>query len=317
LKEFVTLYQGIYKERKLFDIYRQKESDDNETEIDLFNFIFMINCLKVIFGFQEFRNQDPNEEKDIRQSDYFKSLNNKMTQEPRPRIIQIIVKSALRLVSSNSDKYNPFFVVKWGDNTYHTSETILRSSYPAWNESLKLTIFEKDIHLIKGNVPIQFLLFSKSTSQLFSTKPNSDAQDEFIGETQFPLQDLFKLATSNNNNEHEGYYHILSNSGGIKGQFLIKFKFDSEVIEFLKSHITNQNYLTSGLNFNLTKNFFDDKKSENFSFNTSAVKASNFNFNTDFMNCKLTSEDLWKNLNKNFVILNLKLGRDQQPHKDY
>ena len=107
-----------------------------------------------------------------------------------------------------------------------------------------------------------------------------------------------------NNNEHEGFYHISSISNIIKGQFNIKFKFDSELTDLIRNKMSNIDPLASNTNLFLTKNFFEgDNKNENFSFKTS-LKATN----NDFLNCNFTSEDLWKNLNQNIVIKYLKTG---------
>ena len=94
--------------------------------------------------------------------------------------------------------------------------------------SFKLPINESsEINLIKSNVPIQFILYSKNLNQLHSSSSMQN-QDEYIGESKIYINDLLKMLTINNN-EHEGFYHISSISNIIKGQFNIKFKFDSDV----------------------------------------------------------------------------------------
>ena len=302
LKEFIRIFHRLYENSPLFDIY-SKGIDEDDEKIDLVNFVYLIYVFKIMFGFQEdCKHNNPRGESNLGQSDQYYKLD-RHTLDLKQRNINITVKSAMRLISDNKEKLNPYFIINWGDQIYHTSEIIVKTSYPAWNDSFKLPINESsEINLIKSNVPIQFILYSKNLNQLHSSSSMQN-QDEYIGESKIYINDLLKMLTINNN-EHEGFYHISSISNIIKGQFNIKFKFDSELTDLIRNKMSNIDPLASNTNLFLTKNFFEgDNKNENFSFKTS-LKATN----NDFLNCNFTSEDLWKNLNQNIVIKYLKTG---------
>ncbi len=294
LKKLVEIYTVINLNQCSFDVYSKKDNEDDDSEIDIIKLFYLIFTMKLIYGFDQ--DEKENQYHNLKESEYIKTLTNKITQDFKVRYIQITVKSAMRLVSESSEKYNPYFSVKWGDNTYHSSEVIMKSSYPAWNDSFKFPINEKkDLHLIKGNVPIQFILITRNINTMYSYN-NFEQEDNYVGECTIFLNELLKSVS--NTGEFEGYFHITNKTNNIKGQFNIKFVLEQELIDYLTVNMNNPS--TSNLNFYLTKNFFEDKKSDNFSFQTS-LKATNFDFNNNFLNCKLTSEDLWKNLNQNIV----------------
>ena len=168
------------------------------------------------------------------------NLNNSQANESKIMIVSIL--SGHNIIKPNSDftsRPNCYFVLEFDDKNY-TSDVVMNTSQPNFNEELEIKINSKE-YVQKLNTLIIYI-------SVFSFVDEN--RSIFIGRCEIPPSKMFPFL--NENNECEDFFHIIGEEGQVMGQLNIKFKFDSEVLGNLtqKKIIGNNSFLMS--NFNLT-----------------------------------------------------------------
>ena len=167
------------------------------------------------------------------------------------KIMLVSVLSGHNIVKPNSDftsRPNCYFVLEFDDKNY-TSDVVMNSSQPNFNEELEIKINAEE-YIQKLNALIIYI-------SVFSFVDENGSI--FIGRCEISPCKMFPFL--NENNECEDFFHIIGEEGQVMGQLNIKFKFDPEVVGNLtrKKIIGNNSFLMS--NLNLANN--DDKKKNN------------------------------------------------------
>ena len=190
------------------------------------------------------------------------NLNNNKNES---KIMLVSVLSGHNIVKPNSDftsRPSCYFVLEFDDKNY-TSDVVMNSSQPNFNEELEIKInSEEYIHKLNALL-IYITVFS------FVDENGS----VFIGRCEISPSKMFPFL--NENNECEDFFHIIGEEGQVMGQLNIKFKFDAEVIGNLtrKKIMGNNSFLMS--NLNMTN---EDKKKNN---NTISFSLNNVVDNTN------------------------------------
>ena len=195
-------------------------------------------------------NNTPNLE--INRHIYIDKLNlNNQTNESKIMVVSIL--SGHNIIKPNSDftsRPNCYFVLEFDDKNY-TSDIVMNSSQPNFNEELEIKINSKE-YVQKLNALLIYI-------SVFSFVDEN--RSIFIGRCEIAPSKMFPFL--NESNECEDFFHIIGEEGQVMGQLNIKFKFDSEVLGNLtqKRILGNNSFLMS--NLNLTNEGGINKKNNN------------------------------------------------------
>ena len=175
---------------------------------------------------------------------------NNIKNDTKKMVVSVL--SGHNIIKPNSDftsRPNCYFVLEFDENNY-TSDVVMNSSQPNFNEELKIEInSEEYIPKLKALL-IYITVFS------FVDENGSI----FIGRCEISPSKMFPFL--NDNNECEDFFHIIGEEGQVMGQLNIKFKFDPDVLNNItrKKIIGNDNSL---LISNLTNNQLNNNKKNN------------------------------------------------------
>ena len=182
-----------------------------------------------------------------KEPDYFnRTINNinslllNKNQEKESKIMVVSILSGHNIIIKDSEfniRPNCYFVLEFDDKNY-TSEVIMNSSQPNFNEELEIKINADEYAQKLNTLLIYITIFSfidENTSVL-------------IGRCEINPSNLFPFL--NENNECEDFFHIKGDNGEVMGQLDIKFKFDDEYLNNIsrKRIINNSFSMTSGEN---------------------------------------------------------------------
>ena len=195
-------------------------------------------------------------------------LNNLNKFKIESKIMLVSVLSGHNIVKPNSDftsRPNCYFVLEFDDKNY-TSDVVMNSSQPNFNEELEIKINSEEYIQKLNTLLIYITVFS------FVDENGSI----FIGRCEIVPSKMFPFL--NENNECEDFFHIIGEEGQVMGQLNIKFKFDPEVLNNLsrKKFLGNNSSLLMS-NLNMTdENLLNSKKNNNtFSFPLNNVVENN------------------------------------------
>ena len=183
-------------------------------------------------------------------------LNNLSKFKTESKIMLVSVLSGHNIVKPNSDftsRPNCYFVLEFDDKNY-TSDVVMNSSQPNFNEELEIKINSEEYILKLNTLLIYITVFS------FVDENGSI----FIGRCEIAPSKMFPFL--NENNECEDFFHIIGEEGQVMGQLNIKFKFDPEVLVNLtrkKILGNNSSFLMSNLNMTDENNLLNTKKNNN------------------------------------------------------
>jgi hypothetical protein len=315
LKEIFANIDGELFEN-LISIYRAHKpnvdlsvyhSDSNN--IDLLDFILFLYSYKSELIIV------PKEEEDVKE---------KVVEVPSH--IALTIYSAMNIgVSNISRKPNCYFILSWGED-YFISETIIKTSHPAWNKKIDIK-FNPELILAKINNDIAIQFYSKDDNlfnQNLLQDIGSDAieskrnYDEYIGEIRIQLLDILNLL--NENNEYVGFFHIKDKFEHVKGQAEIKIYFDDSVLNTLATNnfkaslsrneillnsyaLSNKNPLDSMIILN-----HDSPKFKTHGMPSLPTKK--YEFEDQYKD--LDYNGLWEQLNQNTVIIFINLASNRK-----
>ena len=183
-------------------------------------------------------------------------LNNANKYKTDSKIMSVSILSGHNIVKPNSDftsRPNCYFVLEFDDKNY-TSDVVMNSSQPNFNEELEIKINSEEYIQKLNTLLIYITVFS------FVDENGSI----FIGRCEIAPSKMF--AFLNENNECEDFFHIIGEEGQVMGQLNIKFKFDPEVLSNLtrkKILGNNSSFLMSNLNMTDENNLLNNKKNNN------------------------------------------------------
>ena len=178
------------------------------------------------------------------------NINNIIKNDTKKMVVSVL--SGHNIIKPNSDftsRPNCYFVLEFDENNY-TSDVVMNSSHPNFNEELKIEINSEEYIPKLNELLIYITVFS------FVDENGSI----FIGRCEISPSKMFPFL--NENNECEDFFHIIGEEGQVMGQLNIKFKFDPDVLNNItrKKIIGNDNSL---LMSNFTNNQLNDKKNNN------------------------------------------------------
>jgi hypothetical protein len=176
-------------------------------------------------------------------NDLNKNSSKKLIIKPESKIMLISVLSGHNIVKPNSDftsRPNCYFVLEFDDKNY-TSDVVMNSSQPNFNEELEIKINAEEYLQKLNALNIYISVFS------FVDENNSI----LIGKCEINPAKMFPFL--NENNECEDFFHIIGEQGQVMGQLDLKFKFE-------KYDINNAYKYSFG---NLNENNMMNKKNNN------------------------------------------------------
>ena len=136
------------------------------------------------------------------------------------KIMVVSVLSGHNIIKPNSDftsRPNCYFVLEFDDKNY-TSDVVMNSSQPNFNEELEIKI-NSDEYSQKLNALLIYITVYSFVDENGSI---------FIGRCEISPSKLFPFL--NENNECEDFFHIIGEEGQVMGQLNIKFKFDPDIL---------------------------------------------------------------------------------------
>ena len=190
-----------------------------------------------------------------------------INQQNDSKIMLVSVLSGHNIIKPYSDftsRPNCYFVLEFDDKNY-TSDIVMNSSQPNFNEELEIKINAEDYTQKLNALLIYITVFS------FVDENGSI----FIGRCEISPSKMFPFL--NDNLECEDFFHIIGEEGQVMGQLNIKFKFDPEVLGNLtrrKIIGSNNSLLMSNLNMSNEKNL-NNKKNNTISFPLNKVVENN------------------------------------------
>ena len=187
------------------------------------------------------------------------------------KIMVVSVLSGHNIIKPYSEftsRPNCYFVLEFDDKSY-TSDVVMNSSQPNFNEELEIKINSEEYTQKLNALLIYITVFS------FVDENGSI----FIGRCEISPSKMFPFL--NDNFECEDFFHIIGEEGQVMGQLNIKFKFDPEVLGYLsRKRIfgSNNSFLMSNLNMSNENNMNNNKKNNNtISFSLNNVVENNNN----------------------------------------
>ena len=172
------------------------------------------------------------------------------------KIMVVSVLSGHNIIKPYSEftsRPNCYFVLEFDDKSY-TSDVVMNSSQPNFNEELEIKINSEEYTQKLNALLIYITVFS------FVDENGSI----FIGRCEISPSKMFPFL--NDNFECEDFFHIIGEEGQVMGQLNIKFKFDPEVLGYLsRKRIfgSNNSFLMSNLNMSNENNINNNKKNNN------------------------------------------------------
>lgn len=303
----------IFNDEKMKDIFKIYDNDSIEQIIDIYQkeiesytsfsvypgaVLPKIDLLDLLLYMYQYYQIFYQEEENKYLSERMKDTNYMNPPEKMSKII-LYIYSASNIESSQiNQKPNCYFILYWGEYKL-ISETIIKTSHPAWNKKIDIELTTDMLqNKLNDNIIIQFYnkddnLFNQNMLYNTTNTLKESAHDEYIGEVHINLNDTLNLL--NENNEYEGFYHVLSRNDKVKGQVNIKLYFEDKLMNTIKSShsIRNNNNNNNTIN---TINTYAKNQTLIPTFLTSKM----YQYDDDK---DLDTKALWEKLNNNTVYI--------------
>ena len=194
-------------------------------------------------------------------NDLNKNSSKKLFIKPESKIMLISILSGHNIVKPNSDftsRPNCYFVLEFDDKNY-TSDVVMNSSQPNFNEELEIKINAEEYLQKLNALNIYISVFS------FVDENNSI----LIGKCEINPAKMFPFL--NENNECEDFFHIIGEQGQVMGQLDLKFKFEkydiNNAYKYSFGNLNENNKINKKNNNTISyplNNVFEKKAKNNF-----------------------------------------------------